>query len=82
MDVTVVADEGSHLLIAQGDLYAVIERRAGHYYNCHDDKRGAAADLSAVGDVLDDSDWTDQATARATFDDVIERGKELAQRML
>jgi hypothetical protein len=82
MDVTIVADEGSHVLIAHGDRYAVVERRAGHFYNCHDEKRGAAADLSAIGDVLDDSDWTDEGAAQATFNDVIDRGKELAQRML
>jgi hypothetical protein len=29
MNITIVADQGSHLLIARGDEHAVIERRNG-----------------------------------------------------
>ena len=36
MTVTVVAEQGSHLLIADGERYAVVERREDHLYNCHD----------------------------------------------
>lgn len=83
MTVTVVAEHGTHLLIANGDRYAVIERREDHLYNCHDNERSGipAKDLSAVGQILADSDWTDRDTAQASFDGVVTRGSQLAQRM-
>jgi hypothetical protein len=83
MTVTVVAEQGSHLLIADGERYAVVERREDHLYNCHDRARAGipAKDLSAAGRILDDSDWSDRETAQATFDAVATRGSDLAQRM-
>jgi hypothetical protein len=84
MPVSIVADQGTHLLIADGDRYAVIERHEDRFYNCHSEQRAGvpATDLSAVGQVPDDSDWTAQATAEATFRDVVARGTQLARRML
>ena len=83
MTVTVVAERGTHLLVADGERCAVIERREGHLYNCHDEERAGipAKDLSAVGQILADIDWTDRETAKATFDSVVTRGSQLAQRM-
>ena len=84
MAVTIVAEHGTHLLVADGDRFAVIERRQDRFYNCHDNKRASVptSDLSAIRTILDDRDWTDQETAQATFTAVTERGTELAQRML
>jgi hypothetical protein len=84
MAVTVVAQQGTHLLIADGSRYAVIEQRDNHLYNCHDSRRAGipANDLSSVGTILDDGDWSDKETAQSTFDAVVERGGQLAQRML
>lgn len=82
MNVTIIDDQETHLLIEGGSRYAVIERRQNHFYNCHDEKRQGVADLSAIDKILDDRDWTDEQTARTTFDDVVARGNELAQRML
>ena len=61
MYMTIIADQGTHLLIGQKDRFAVIERRNGRFYNCHDERReGIAPDeLSAVSKILNDSDWTD-----------------------
>jgi hypothetical protein len=83
MTVAIIADHGTHLLIADGQRYAVIERREDHLYNCHDAERAGipAKDLSAVGRILADGDWTDRETAQATFEAVVTRGTELAQRM-
>jgi hypothetical protein len=83
MPVAVIADHGTHLLIADGERYAVIERREDHLYNCHDGERAGipAKDLSGVGRILADSDWTDKATAQANFDEIVTRGSQLAQRM-
>ncbi len=84
MDVIIAADEGTHLLIGQGERFAVVERRNNKLYNCHDGKRDGIplADLPSIASILNDSDWTDKATAQAKFDEIIARGTELAQRML
>jgi hypothetical protein len=39
MDVTIVAEHETHLLIAQGDRFAVIEQRNNQLYSCHDGQR-------------------------------------------
>ena len=84
MDVTIVAEHETHLLIAQGDRFAVIERRNNQLYNCHDGQRvGIPLDeLASVSKILDENDWTDRATAQAAFNEVVARGTQLAQRML
>lgn len=83
MTVKVVAERGSHLLITDGERYAVVERREDHLYNCHDRARAGipAKDISAAGRILDDGDWNDRETAQASFDAVVTRGSDLAQRM-
>jgi hypothetical protein len=84
MPIAIAAQQGSHLLITDGERYAVIERREDHFYNCHDHQRQGipATDLSVVPAILDKDDWTDAETARSTFDAVAARGSQLAQRML
>jgi hypothetical protein len=32
MDVTIITEQGTHLLIARGDRFAVIERRNNRFY--------------------------------------------------
>jgi hypothetical protein len=55
MTVTVVAEQGSHLLIADGERYAVVERREDH----HKARDGIPAkDLSAARRILDDAGMT------------------------
>ena len=83
MDVTIITEQGTHLLIARGDRCAVIERRNNRLYNCHDGKRDGIPldDLAAISKILEESDWTDRATAQATFQEVVARWTELAQRM-
>jgi hypothetical protein len=84
MSVTIVAQQGSHLLIANQERYAVIERRQDRYYNCHDAARTGipTSALSEIETILDPGDWTDRDTAQAAFDAITRRGNELAQRML
>ena len=83
MSISVVADRGTHLLIRNGERYAVIERRNGRFYGCHGEQRAStpATDIAAVGDILDRSDWTGEQAAQKAFDAVVERGADLAQRM-
>jgi hypothetical protein len=84
MPVTTVAQLGSHLLVRDGDCYAVIERRNDQLFSCHDAARAGipASDPSGITRILDAGDWTDRETAHATFDAITRRGAELAQRML
>jgi hypothetical protein len=84
MKIDIVADQGTHLLIAHGEHCAVIERRNGRFYNCHGDSRTGKSvdDIAAIGQVLDNNDWTSREAAQTTFDKVVERGNQLAQRML
>lgn len=83
MDVTIVADQGTHLLIGRGERFAIIERRNNRLYNCHAGKRdGISVDnMSGVGIILDDSDWIDKAAAQAAFNDIVARGTRLSQAM-
>jgi hypothetical protein len=83
MDVTIITEQGTHLLIARGDRFAVIERRNNCLYNCHDGRRDGIPldDLPGISKILDENDWTDIATAQATFHEVVARGSTLAQRL-
>jgi hypothetical protein len=84
MDVTIVADEGTHLLITQGDKFAIVERRNNHLYNCHDGKRIGIplSDLPAIAQILDEGDWIDEVAAQAAFKEVVARETQIAERML
>jgi len=83
MNVIIVDEQGTHLLIGCGDRFAVVERRNNRLYNCHDGKRDSIplTDLSMITKILDQHDWTDQATSQATFDKVRTRWTELSQHM-
>ena len=85
MTISIIEESGgTHLLVARGSQFAIVERRNNRFYSCHAGKRdGVAADnLSAISEVVDETDWVDEATARAAFDEVISRGTGLAERML
>jgi hypothetical protein len=82
--VSIITEQGTHLLIARGDRFAVIERRNNRLYSCHDEERvGIPFDdvPTDISKILDESDWMDKATAQATFHEIVARGTELAQRM-
>ena len=84
MNATVVEEKGTHMLIARGDRFAVIERRNNRLYNCHGGKRDgiAATDLSALAEIVDEADWVDEAVARRAFSQACSLGTDLAERML
>ncbi len=83
MNATVIEERGTHLLIAQGNRFVIVERRNNRLYNCHSGKRdGIAADaLSAIAEIVDETDWVNEATARRAFDEIASRGTELAEHM-
>ncbi len=83
MNATIIEEKGTHLLIARGDRFAIVERRNNRLYNCHGGKRDgiAADDLSAIAEVVDETDWVDEAAARRAFNEIGSRGTDLAERM-
>ena len=83
MTATIVERKGTHLLIARGDRFAIVESRNGRLYNCHGGKRDgvAADDPAAVAEVVDEADWVDEAAARRALDAVASRGTDLAERL-
>lgn len=83
MNPTIVEEKGTHLLMARSDRFAVVERRNNRLYNCHGGKRDgiAAGDLSAIAEILDETDWVDEAVARRTFNEVGSQGTGLAEHM-
>jgi hypothetical protein len=84
MDIAIVADQGTHLLIKQDGRFAIIERRNNRLYNCHDGKRdGIPLDnIAGIDAILNPDDWTGEAAAQAQFDEIVARGTQLGQTML
>jgi hypothetical protein len=83
MNATIVDKKGTHLLIARGDRFVVVESRNNRLYNCHGGKRDgiAAGDLSAIAEIVEETDWVDEAAARRAFNEAGSRGTDLAERM-
>ena len=83
MNATIIAEGGSYLLISRGGRFAVVERRNHHFYNCHGGKRHGTAtdDLSTIEQVVDETDWVNEASARRDFREVVSRYTEPAEHM-
>ncbi|MBV9248368.1 MAG: hypothetical protein JO320_18855 [Alphaproteobacteria bacterium] len=83
MNEKIVEQAGTHLLIARGDRFVIVERRNNRLYNCHGGKRdGIAADnLAAIEEIVDETDWVNETAARRAFNEVVSRGTELSERM-
>lgn len=81
MHVKVIKKSGSHLLVAHRNHFAIVERRNNRFYNCHAHDRAAVSQLSAVWEILNETDWMDPATGWATFQDVVARGRHFAETM-
>lgn len=81
--VRVVEERESWLLVARGDRFAVVERRAGRIYGLDSAHRTGAPDSPAgMAEAAGDDGWRSEAEARATFAAVVARGRDLARRML
>jgi hypothetical protein len=83
MEATIIAEKGNYLLVAQGERFAVIERRNNRLYSCHGGKRdGIPIDqLAAISAILDEEDWVERATAQAALDDAAARQARLGEQM-
>jgi hypothetical protein len=83
MEVTIIAEKGTYLMVSRGDRFAVIERRNNRLYSCHGGKRdGISLDgLAAISAIVDEDDWVDRATAQAALDDAETRQTQLGEEM-
>jgi hypothetical protein len=82
MGIHIVEDRAGYVLVNRGDRFAVIERRAGHFYNLHGGARcGIDCDPEKVPEIVDENDWVDEAKARAQLTFAVRRHDELAERM-
>ena len=79
-DIAVAERRGSHCLVRRDCRFAVVECRNARIYRLGGARRGfpetATGIAAAVGE-----DWTDEATARRLFGDIVQRGESLAQRL-
>jgi hypothetical protein len=84
MNVTIVAEKGTYLLVARNDRFALVERRNSRLYSCHGGKRSGIPldDLSAaVCEIVDEGDWVSRPTAQAALDEAGSRWTDLAEHM-
>jgi hypothetical protein len=80
--VKIVEQRDHYVLLADGGLFAVVERRAGRFYPLSCGAReGYAPDDPALARKLGASAWSDEATARAVLQDLEERRRQLAERI-
>jgi hypothetical protein len=78
----IVEQRGSFLLIRRDHQFAVVERRGGHIYSLHDGIREPYPEApSGIAAAVGRHGWQDEAEARRTFKDLVQRGEQLAQRL-
>ncbi len=83
MKVRVIDDREGYVLVARQDgRCAVVERRAGHFYNLHGGARpGVPCDTQAIPLITDEKDWVEEPVARASLTAAVQRHEALAQRL-
>jgi hypothetical protein len=79
-EVSIIGQRGSHMLVQRRGRLAVVERRDGQIYAVGSEERDGYPDtpqgiVQAVG-----HEWGDPESVRATFDELVEQGEEVAQR--
>ena len=74
-------ENGSFRLIEDGGRYAIVEVRDGEVYalNGNGERPGAPNTHEGMRSVVDACDgWSDEETAHQRFDELVERGDDLA----
>lgn len=79
--VRIVEEQGSILLLARGDLFAVVERRTGHFYNLHSGRREPDPLTDEGAEHAVGKDWCDESKARRLFENITARYRDLAEHM-
>jgi hypothetical protein len=80
-NVHILDEQGSYLLLARGDLFAVLERRNGQLYNLHRGARAPDALTDKGAEHAVGKDWCDEINARRLFKEVTARYRDLAEHM-
>jgi hypothetical protein len=80
-EVAIADRHGSHRLVRCDGRFAVVECRNGRIYAlANGDRHGFADTADGIAAAVGEA-WTDEATARRLFDDIVQRGETLAQRI-
>ena len=77
--IRVVEERTPYLLLARGDRFAVVERRAGHLYNLHCGKREPEPLTDEGAEHAVGHGWCDESSARRVFEEVSARYAQLAE---
>jgi hypothetical protein len=81
-DVRIVEERAPYLLLARGDRFAVVERRAGRLYNLHCGRREPAPLTDeGVDAAVGETGWCDEIRARQVFCEVTSEYARLAERI-
>jgi hypothetical protein len=81
-DALIAEQRGSHLLVRRGAQFAVVERRAGDIYSVHDGTREPHPDTPAgIAAAVGSDGWCDETEARRIFEELVQRGEQLAERL-
>ena len=77
--IRVVEERDHYLLIADGDRFAVVERRAGKLYPLRDGARdGVALDDPRLPSLIARHEWCDEVEARRVLNELLNRQDRLA----
>jgi len=79
--VHIVEERAPYLLLARGRQFAVVERRNGQLYSLSGGRRVPAPMTDEGAVELIGSGWSDEIRARRTFEEVVSRYTELAERL-
>ncbi|MDB5409881.1 MAG: hypothetical protein JWL84_4793 [Rhodospirillales bacterium] len=78
----IIEQRGSHLLVGRSGRFAVVERRAGHIYSVENEARKPHPDSPAgIAAAVGPRGWGEEAEVRRLFEDLVQRGERLAQRL-
>ena len=79
--ISIVAQQGNHLLLQRRGRLAIVERRDGMIYGVGSEDREAFPDTpEGMASAVGHDGWGDSAAVRAQFEDVTERGEALADK--
>jgi hypothetical protein len=79
--ISIVAQQGSHLLLQRRGRLAIVERRDGMIYGVgSEDREGFPDTPEGLASAVGHDAWGDSATVRAQFEEITERGEALANK--
>ena len=80
-EVRISEERAPYLLLARGNLFAVVERRNGQFYNLHRGRREPSALTEKGAEHAVGNDWCDEIRARRLFNEITARYRDLAEHM-